>query len=123
MNCFNNILLVSEKRREKKRITSVKSFSRNNSFFRKRIFNSLKVSDKKRVVSIFFCSCHISSDFFHIKCDLFNIYLPQRMFVKLNSPFVKCFGTLSFTGLSHYKLIIFVTILSNSFAEQTDFAC
>lgn len=43
--------------------------------------------------------------------------------MKLNSPFVKCFGTLSFTGLSHYKLIIFVTILSNSFAEQTDFAC
>jgi len=88
------------KKQREKRVTGVKSCSRNNSFFQIRIFNSLKVRDIERVVSIFFC---ISSDFFHTKCDLFNIYLPQRMLVKLNSSFVKCLGILSFTGLSHYK--------------------
>lgn len=65
--------------------------------------------DTKRIVSIFFCSCHILSIFFRIKCDLF-IYLRGCLWSLIHL----LWNALGFSVL-HYKLIIFVSILSTSY--------
>lgn len=68
-----------------------------------------------RLVSTFFVAITYCLFFFHISCGLFNIYLPQRMLVKLNSSLVKFCGILSFTGPYHHKFIMFVALLPSSY--------